>query len=135
MTPEEAILGLQAHSAGTADCSSQSFADAVWRWRNGGHPPDFESLALAIVELLQAILGLGLLARPDAVPRAVAYSIAELMTSYAEIAITSDDPTAAREATRSAWVVACAWEAATAGDVDSLIEHVRLEQRARGMLA
>src|SRR4051812_10400580 len=43
-----------------------------------------------------------------------------------------DSRTSCSDAARALWIVACAWEAAMAGDIDSLVDHVRLEQRTKG---
>ena len=135
MTSDQAIRELEAHGSGTEDCSASSFADAVWRWKQGGERPAFQSIAWVIVDLLQTMLSGGAIGEPAVVPRSVAYSIAEVLTRSAEIAVTSDDEAVRRDVARSSWIIACAWEAACAGDVISLSEHVRLEQQARGLLS
>ena len=91
MTSDQAIRELEAHGSGTEDCSASSFADAVWRWKQGGERPAFQSIAWVIVDLLQTMLIGGAIGEPAVVPRSVAYSIAEVLTRSAEIAVTSDD--------------------------------------------
>jgi hypothetical protein len=67
------------------------------------------------------------------IDRRLAYTVAAVITSGVEhflllVGDSATDASAALAMGRDLWRVSCAWEAVLAGDIDSLPEHVELEE-------
>lgn len=67
----------------------------------------------------------------DAIPRDVAYAVAEVTAQLREHADAQDASDQAPASSRAAWQVETAWRAVLAGDIDDIEQHLREEERMR----
>jgi hypothetical protein len=72
------------------------------------------------------------------IDRRLTYAVAAVITSGVEhflrlVGDSATDDSAALGMGKELWRVSCAWEMVLAGDIDSLPEHIKLEEQARDL--
>ncbi len=122
-----AIARLIQHGAGSAEATGDGFADIVWQFEHGSSALALGAAWSSIADALQT---LSLITLNPVDQLRVAYAIAEVISSGSRRTLTGVAEDARVEFESFVWRVACAWEAFLAGDIDDLVEHVRLEARA-----
>jgi hypothetical protein len=122
-----AIERLIQHGAGSAEGTGDGFADVVWQFEHGSSALSLGAVWRSIADALQR-LSLTTLEPFDQLR--VAHAIAEVISSGSRRTFTGVAEETRVEFESFVWRVACAWEAFLAGDIDDLVEHVRLESWA-----
>lgn len=126
----EAVEALKRHAVGSDDAEGPGLADSIWRFTHGGQVPDLESLTSEVVSLISEI-GRGRDWVAGSVPSGLAYSVAEILSLLAELAAGRSSNVILHNSSLAVWRVCTAWEALLAGDIDDIVEHVRLHLVAR----
>jgi hypothetical protein len=119
-----AIERLIQHGAGSVEGTGDGFADIVWQFEHGASAL---SLGAAWSSISDALQRLCLTTLEPVDQLRVAHAIAEVISSGSQRTLTGVAEEARVEFESFVWRVACAWEAFLAGDIDDLVEHVRLE--------
>jgi hypothetical protein len=132
---DAAILAIRYH-AGLADISraTPSLVDVLHN-----RPTDRDDVATSVREVILALQDLNLALngsipskstlRDHDMPRAAVAAIASIAAALSHEA-TKDSVGLATMFTRELWRITCAWDGVLAGDIDDIVEHVRLEELA-----
>jgi hypothetical protein len=140
MNAQEAIDRLRRH-AGLAEPDMQSPPDLalmLWRAKKGDALGDLETCVSEIIQCLD-ILNLQLNPQvegsgpTESMPRLLVYAISQICADCLEGALRSRDQAIKVRLLAAAWTVQCAWNAVSAGDIEDIAAHVKLERETRGL--
>lgn len=124
-------LQIQAKGTDSADCHG-NLADYIWMMKHQGVASPMDQIWEAMLqdfEELNCVLRTG---EETGIERSLVYAVNGLLTACVnEAAPSRFDESFRIQMYRLTWRIVTAWDAILAGDIDSIQEHVQMEELAR----
>ena len=126
---------LQAHAEGTRDADDpKNLADYIWLLKHQGVAAEPDAVWSDLCQEFDK-LNVALNADPsESITRQLAYAVNGLLALCLDVAVSAKMNEEPRQQLLGlAWRINTAWDAVLAGDIESIAEHVALEESARAI--
>lgn len=130
---ENVIKRLQVQAQGTerANCE-RNLADCIWLMKHQAAAFHVDEIWEALLQDFEDLNKLIKIQHESAIARPLSYAINGLLTACLNEVISQPfDASIRDQILRLTWRIVTAWDGILAGDIDSIQEHVQLEETAR----